>query len=31
MADAAKREFDCIAMWKIDGLGRSMLHLNQQH
>ena len=30
MADAAKREFDCIAVWKIDRFGRSVLHLNQQ-
>jgi putative DNA-invertase from lambdoid prophage Rac len=30
MADAAKRKFDCVAVWKIDRFGRSVLHLNQQ-
>ncbi len=30
MTDAAKRKFDCIAVWKIDRFGRSVLHLNQQ-
>jgi DNA invertase Pin-like site-specific DNA recombinase len=30
MADAAKRKFDCVAVWKIDRYGRSVLHLNQQ-
>lgn len=30
IADAAKRKFDCVAVWKIDRLGRSVLHLNQQ-
>ena len=30
MADAAKRKFDCIAVYKIDRFGRSVLHLNQQ-
>jgi putative DNA-invertase from lambdoid prophage Rac len=30
MADAAKRKFDCVAVYKIDRFGRSVLHLNQQ-
>jgi putative DNA-invertase from lambdoid prophage Rac len=30
MADAAQRKFDCIAVYKIDRFGRSVLHLNQQ-
>jgi len=30
MADAAKRKFDCMTVWKIDRFGRSVLHLNQQ-
>src|SRR5579864_6746901 len=30
MADAAKRKFDCIAVYKIDRFGRSVLNLNQQ-
>lgn len=30
MADAAKRRFDCVAVYKIDRFGRSVLHLNQQ-
>jgi DNA invertase Pin-like site-specific DNA recombinase len=30
MADAAKRKFDCIVVYKIDRFGRSVLHLNQQ-
>lgn len=30
MADATKRKFDCVAVWKIDRFGRSVLHLNQQ-
>jgi putative DNA-invertase from lambdoid prophage Rac len=30
MADAAKRKFDAVAVWKIDRFGRSVLHLNQQ-
>ena len=30
MADAAKRKFDCVIVWKIDRFGRSVLHLNQQ-
>ena len=30
MADAAKRKFDSVAVWKIDRFGRSVLHLNQQ-
>jgi putative DNA-invertase from lambdoid prophage Rac len=30
MADAAKRKFDCVVVYKIDRFGRSVLHLNQQ-
>ena len=30
MADAAHRKFDCVAVYKIDRFGRSVLHLNQQ-
>src|ERR1051326_6798005 len=30
MADAAQRKFDCIAVYKIDRFGRSVLHLNQR-
>jgi hypothetical protein len=30
MADAAKRKVDCVAVYKIDRFGRSVLHLNQQ-
>ena len=30
MADAAKHRFDCLAVFKIDRFGRSVLHLNQQ-
>lgn len=30
MGDAAQRKFDCIAVYKIDRFGRSVLHLNQQ-
>lgn len=30
ITDAAKRKFDCVAVWKIDRFGRSVLHLNQQ-
>lgn len=30
MADAAKHKFDCVAVYKIDRFGRSVLHLNQQ-
>jgi DNA invertase Pin-like site-specific DNA recombinase len=30
MADASKRKFDCIVVYKIDRFGRSVLHLNQQ-
>jgi DNA invertase Pin-like site-specific DNA recombinase len=30
MADAAQHKFDCVAVWKIDRFGRSVLHLNQQ-
>jgi hypothetical protein len=30
MAAAARREFDCVLVWKIDRLGRSVLNLSQQ-
>jgi len=30
MADAGQHKFDCIAVYKIDRFGRSVLHLNQQ-
>jgi DNA invertase Pin-like site-specific DNA recombinase len=30
MGAAARREFDCILVWKIDRFGRSVLHLSQQ-
>jgi DNA invertase Pin-like site-specific DNA recombinase len=30
MADAAKHKFGCVAVYKIDRFGRSVLHLNQQ-
>jgi len=30
MSAAARREFDCILVWKIDRFGRSVLHLSQQ-
>jgi DNA invertase Pin-like site-specific DNA recombinase len=30
MADAAQHKFSCIAVYKIDRFGRSVLHLNQQ-
>jgi DNA invertase Pin-like site-specific DNA recombinase len=30
MADAAKHKLDCVAVYKIDRFGRSVLHLNQQ-
>jgi putative DNA-invertase from lambdoid prophage Rac len=30
MADAAKRKFDCIAVYKLDRFGRSVLNLSQQ-
>jgi DNA invertase Pin-like site-specific DNA recombinase len=30
MADAARRKFDCVVVWKIDRFGRSVLNLNQQ-
>ena len=30
MADAAKRKFDCVVVWKLDRFGRSVLNLSQQ-
>lgn len=30
IADAAKRKFDCVAVWKLDRFGRSVLNLSQQ-
>ena len=30
MSAAARREFDCVLVWKIDRFGRSVLHLSQQ-
>lgn len=30
MADAARRKFDCVVVYKIDRFGRSVLNLNQQ-
>ena len=30
MRDAAKREFDCLCVYKLDRFGRSVLHLSQQ-
>lgn len=30
MGAAARREFDCVLVWKIDRFGRSVLHLSQQ-
>ena len=30
MADAAKRKFDCVVVWKLDRFGRSVLDLSQQ-
>jgi len=30
MADAARRKFDCVAVWKLDRFGRSVLNLSQQ-
>ena len=30
MGAAARREFDCVMVWKIDRFGRSVLHLSQQ-
>jgi DNA invertase Pin-like site-specific DNA recombinase len=30
MTAAARREFDCVLVWKIDRFGRSVLHLSQQ-
>jgi len=30
MADAAKRKVDCVAVWKLDRFGRSVLNLSQQ-
>ena len=30
MADAAKRKFDCVAVYKLDRFGRSVLNLTQQ-
>ena len=30
MADAGKRKFDCVAVWKLDRFGRSVPNLSQQ-
>jgi len=30
MRDASQRKFECVLVWKIDRLGRSVLHFNQQ-
>jgi site-specific DNA recombinase len=30
MADATRRKFDCVVVYKIDRFGRSVLNLNQQ-
>jgi len=30
MGDAARRKFDCVAVWKLDRFGRSVLSLSQQ-
>jgi len=30
MTDAAQRKFDCIALYKVNRFGRSVLNLNQQ-